>query len=148
MSLLSSRAEVRAFSTDAGRRIIRLVGTVDESLDREARYNARVAAFNQVIKNLVNPPRRISCTPKSTTGSFSTQGFVARQMDWNRRKSIGIEIERYRREHEKLESERRVSSRALRNRSTSTRNSNFGKSADMDRILENLNRVKALLENA
>ena len=121
------------------KRIAELVGYVDESLvDPESRYNARVAAFNQVIKNFA-PRRRVLSPPKNSRRLSCTQGFVARQMEWNRRKSLAIEIERHKRDLDKLEAEKRASSSRPRARNSSS---------EIARIMDNLNRVKALLETS
>ena len=147
-----------AVRNDTVKRISEIVGSVDQNLDIESRYNARLAAFNQVIRNhqigrkftFPSPPRQ-KITRTSMTKNLSN-GFVARQMDWNRRKSIAIELERHRRTQEKLDAEKRAT---LRVRSSlggrvSSRNrmlTPMDTSPDIAKIMANLNRVKALLEN-
>ncbi len=134
MSVVTSRSQVRQRSSS---RIDAMIGVSHEVGNLESRYNERIAAFNRVVKSTLVaksvPPA--PTTPKSARTNVSVCPSPIR-------KNLGLprapSIPDWKRLREQTE-------RAKRRPSCSQK---VKTCTEIEKILQNLNRVKCLLETS
>jgi len=137
--VVTSRSQVRPYSASRMRTVF---GTFTETSDQARRYNDRIEAYNRIVKNVMQTAGGCS-TPKSVGTSVKVGTKILGTPTTARRTSLGSsEWKKIREENARMRTMETVNSRP-RTRSVKT-----VQTLEVQRIIQNLNRVKSLLESS
>lgn len=132
MSVVTSRSQVRPYSAS---RMSSVFGTCPETTDQARRYNERVEAYNRMVRSVTQP---VCSTPKSVT----TVNRISTPVSMKRTSLGSSEWKRIREENARL---RKLEASSCKPRVRSVKTV---QGLEVQKIIQNLNRVKSLLESS